>query len=175
MLRDFSKHMWIWSGSSNELLQVERVRNDANSELRKTLEDRIGGLESEIIALKSQLSQQQVKLSEAVMDAERQRGDLLQRAEEAEARLAAIQNYPALAVSSDSHVLVPIAALRLAGAQFVSLARAFEKSGNIVSQVMCEARSSGHPAFPVHPWKGVTGLKPARDSPRCSCPAFCPA
>ena len=127
---------------SNELLQVERVRNDANSELRKTLEDRIGGLESEIIALKSQLSQQQVKLSEAVMDAERQRGDLLQRAEEAEARLAAIQNNPALAVSSDSHVLVPIAALRLAGAQFVSLARAFEKSGKIVSQVMCEASAS---------------------------------
>lgn len=127
---------------SNELLQVERVRNDANSELHKTLEDRIVGLESEIVALKSQLSQQQVKLSEAIMDTERQQGELLQRAEEAEARLAAIQDNPALAVSSDTHVLVPIAALRLAEAQFVSLARAFEKSGNIVSQVMCEASAS---------------------------------
>jgi phage-related minor tail protein len=127
---------------SNELLQVERVRSDASSELRKSLEDRIAGLESEITALKSQLSQQQVKSNEAVAEAERQQGELLHRAQEAEARLAAIQENPALAVSSDTHVLVPLAALRLAEAQFVSLARAFEKSGNIVSQVMCEASAS---------------------------------
>jgi len=127
---------------SNELLQVERVRSDASSELRKSLEDRIAGLESEITALKSQLSQQQVKSNEAVVEAERQQGELLHRAQEAEARLAAIQENPALAVSSDTHVVVPVAALRLAEAQFVSLARAFEKSGNIVSQVMCEASAS---------------------------------
>jgi hypothetical protein len=127
---------------SNELLQVERVRSDASSELRKSLEDKITALESEIVALKSQLSQQQVKSSEAVANAERQQGELLKRAEEAEARLAAIRENPALAVSSDTHVLVPVAALRLAETQFVSLARAFEKSGNIVSQVMCEASAS---------------------------------
>ena len=125
-----------------DLLQIERARSDANSELRKTLEDRITGLESEIVGLKSQLSQQQVKLNEAIVDAERQQGELLQRAEQAEAQLAAIQDNPAPAVSSDTHVLVPTAALRLAEAQFVSLARAFEKSGNIVSQVMCEASAS---------------------------------
>lgn len=127
---------------SNELLQVERARNDVNSELRKTLEDRIAGLENEITVLKSQLSQQQVKLSEMILAAESKQGELLQRAEEAEAQLAAIQNNPALAVSSDTHVLVPITALRLAETQFASLARAFEKSGNIVSQVMCEASAS---------------------------------
>ena len=32
--------------------------------------------------------------------------------------------------------------MRVAKAQFESLARAFEKSGNIVSQVMCEASAS---------------------------------
>ena len=74
----------------NDLLQVERARSDANSELRKTLEDRIAGLESEIVALKSQLSQQQVKLGEVVLDAEKRQGELLHRAEEAEARLTAI-------------------------------------------------------------------------------------
>jgi TolA-binding protein len=127
---------------SNELLQVERARSDANSQLRKTLEEKIAGLEGEIVALKSQLSQQQVKLSEITLDAERRQAELLQRAEAAEARLTAIQNNPALAVSSGTHVLVPVTALRLAEAQFVSLARAFEKSGNIVSQVMCEASAS---------------------------------
>jgi hypothetical protein len=127
---------------SNELLQVERVRGDASSELRKALEDRIAGFESELAALKSQLSQQQAKLSETIADADARQAALLQRAEEAEARLAAIQANPALAVSSDTHVLVPITALRLAEAQFVSLALAFERSGNIVSQVMCEASAS---------------------------------
>ena len=127
---------------SNELLQVERARGDASSELRKALEDRIAGFESELAALNSQLSQQQAKLGETIADAEARQAALLQRAEEAEARLAAIQANPALAISSDTHVLVPITALRLAEAQFVSLALAFERSGNIVSQVMCEASAS---------------------------------
>ncbi len=127
---------------SNELLQVERARNDASLELRQTLEGRITGLESEIADLNSQLSEQQAKLSEMILEAERRQEELLRRAEGAEAQLAAIENSPALPVSSDTHVLVPITALRLAEAQFASLARAFEKSGNIVSQVMCEASAS---------------------------------
>lgn len=127
---------------TNELLQAERIRGDAGFELHKALEDRIGGLESEIAVLTSQLSEQQVTLSEVIADAESRNAQLLQRAEEAEARLAAIQDRPTAADSSDGHVLVPIAALRLAEAQFLSLARAFERSGNIVSQVMCEASAS---------------------------------
>jgi hypothetical protein len=46
---------------------------------------------------------------------------------------------PAIAFGS---IAVPLSTLRLAKAQFEALARAFEKSGNIVSQVMCEASAS---------------------------------
>ena len=54
--------------------------------------------------------------------------------------LAALQAMPpAIAFGS---IAVPLSTLRLAKAQFEALARAFEKSGNIVSQVMCEASAS---------------------------------
>ena len=54
------------------------------------------------------------------------------------AQLAAIQG----ALSHGSHVIVPVSILRLAASQFESLAAAFEKSGNVVSQAMCEASAS---------------------------------
>lgn len=43
---------------------------------------------------------------------------------------------------ADDHVQVPISILRLASSQFESLARAFEKSGNVISQAMCEASAA---------------------------------
>jgi hypothetical protein len=46
------------------------------------------------------------------------------------------------ALSRDSHVQVPISILRLAASQFQALARAFENSGNVVSQAMCSASAS---------------------------------
>jgi hypothetical protein len=46
------------------------------------------------------------------------------------------------ALSRDAHVQVPISILRLAASQFQALARAFENSGNIVSQAMCSASAS---------------------------------
>jgi hypothetical protein len=45
-------------------------------------------------------------------------------------------------LSQGTHVLVPVSILRLAASQFESLAGAFEKSGNVVSQAMCEASAS---------------------------------
>ena len=45
-------------------------------------------------------------------------------------------------LSKDGHVLVPISMLRLAASQFASMARGFEKSGDVVSQVMCEASAT---------------------------------
>jgi len=127
---------------SKELLQVERVRSDANTEVRKALEDKIAGLESQMAVLKSQLFEQQTKLNEVVAEAARKQSELLRRAEEAEARLAALQNEVARNAPSDTHILVPVATVRLAKAQFESLAHAFEKSGNIVSQVRCEASAT---------------------------------
>jgi hypothetical protein len=46
------------------------------------------------------------------------------------------------ALSRDDHVQVPVSILRLAAAQFESLADEFEKSGNVVSQAMCSASAS---------------------------------
>jgi hypothetical protein len=127
---------------SNELLRLERVRFDAHLELRKTLEDKAAGLESEITALKSQLSDAELKLSEVALEAERKQLELLRRAEAAEAQLAAAQTDFANKACDDSHILVPVTTLHRAKVQFESLAAAFEKSGNIVSQVMCEASAS---------------------------------
>jgi hypothetical protein len=45
-------------------------------------------------------------------------------------------------LSEGTHVLIPVAILRLAASQFESLAAAFEKSGNVVSRAMCEASAS---------------------------------
>jgi hypothetical protein len=67
-------------------------------------------------------------------DAERQLLKERSKCADLEAQVAAL--------SRDDYVHVPIAVLRLAATQFQSLAAAFEKSGNVVSQVMCSASAS---------------------------------
>ena len=112
---------------SDELLRVERVRGDTNLELSKALEGRANGLESEMTALKSQLSETGLKLSEVALEAERKQSELLRRTEEAEAQLAATRTDIASKACGDTHILVPVATLHRAKAQFESLAAAFEK------------------------------------------------
>jgi hypothetical protein len=72
----------------------------------------------------------------------------VRRANEAEERLqqarsnnASIEQQLA-ALSRDGHVHVPVSILKLAASQFQALARAFENSGNVVSQAMCAASAS---------------------------------
>jgi len=72
----------------------------------------------------------------------------VRRANEAEEQLqqarsnnASIEQQLA-ALSRDGHVHVPVSILKLAASQFQSLARAFENSGNVVSQAMCAASAS---------------------------------
>jgi hypothetical protein len=89
--------------------------------------------ENEIAALKSEIAQLHATFNEAITDAAHENADLLHRAEQAEARLALV---------GDDHVTVPLSLLRLAAAQFNALAREFQKSGNIVSRVMCESSAS---------------------------------
>jgi hypothetical protein len=125
---------------TRELLGVERIRGDANAERRQALEARIAELGHEILALKSKLAEQQSYTDQIVAEMERRQGDFLLRAEEAEGRLAAIAAAPP-AIPFGS-IAVPLSTLRVAKAQFESLAAAFEKSGNIVSQVRCEASAS---------------------------------
>jgi len=125
---------------TEELLRLERAKADAATEAQRALEVRIGALEDEILALKASLAGQQSRHDVVVAEMERRQGEFLQRAEEAEAQIAAIRELPpAIAFGS---VAVPLSALRVAKAQFEAFAAAFERSGNIVSQVMCEASAS---------------------------------
>jgi len=127
---------------TNELLRVERARGDATSELRKALEDRLAGLEDEIAVLRTQLSKSQARLNDQNREAETKQGELLHRAEEAEAKLVLAEQALATKASDAMHIVVPVTTLRLAKAQFESLAAGFENAGNIVSQTMCEASAS---------------------------------
>ena len=125
---------------TRELLETERTRNDASAKISTALEARAGSFEIEIVTLKSRLAEQQSRSELMLAEMEQRQSEFLQRAEEAEARLAALQELPP-AIASGS-IAVPLSTLRVAQAQFEALARAFEKSGNIVSQVMCEASAS---------------------------------
>lgn len=122
------------------LLRAERATGEANTEARKALEIRIGAFEREILTLKSDLAEQQSRSEVIRTEMERRQSEFMQRAEEAEARLAALgELHPSAASGS---IAVPLSTLRTAKAQFEALAQAFERSGNIVSQVMCEASAS---------------------------------
>jgi vacuolar-type H+-ATPase subunit I/STV1 len=125
---------------TRELLQAERIRGDASAEARRALEARIGEFEREILALRSRLAEQHSRAENIVAEMERRQSEFLHRAEEAEALLAAAVEAPA--AMPFGCIAVPLAALRIAKTQFEALAAAFEKSGNIVSQVMCEASAS---------------------------------
>jgi hypothetical protein len=125
---------------TRDLLEVERIRGNANAETRKSLEARIGELEQETLALKSKLAEQQSHSDQIVAEMERRQGEFLRRAEEAEARLAVIAAAPP--AIPFGCIAVPLSTMQVSKAQFESLAAAFEKSGNIVSQVRCEASAS---------------------------------
>jgi predicted RNase H-like nuclease (RuvC/YqgF family) len=128
---------------SSEQLRAEQARSQDSLELCKLLEDKIAMLESEILDLTTSLTNKQREFSDALIAAANERDRQASRAEQAEARLATIEaSLSRNAARSETHIVVPIATLRLAEAQFMSLARAFEQSGNIVSQVMCEASAS---------------------------------
>ena len=72
----------------------------------------------------------------------------VRRANEAEEQLRQARSSNAnieqqlAALSRDGHVHVPVSILKLAASQFQALARAFENSGNVVSQAMCAASAS---------------------------------
>ncbi len=122
---------------TEELLRVERAMSDANAEARKALEGRIGAFEIEILTLKSKLTEQQSWSEGVLAELERRIAESVRRAEQAEARLTILNEIPsAIAFGS---IAVPLSILQVARAQFASLARTFEKSGDIVSQAMCEA------------------------------------
>jgi hypothetical protein len=128
---------------AEHLLQEECSKSATHLAYSKLLEANCDVFENEIAALQSEIAQLHATFNEALIDAARENADGLSRAEQAELELSALRSAPPreAAVGAD-HVLVPLSLLRLAQAQFNALARDFQKSGNIVSQVMCEASAS---------------------------------
>jgi hypothetical protein len=128
---------------AEQLLREECNRSATYLAFSRLLEANCDVFENEIAGLKSEIAQLHATFNEAITDAARENADLLRRAEQAETELAAIPTEPLRdADLSDDHVTVPLSLLRLAAAQFNALAREFQKSGHIVSQVMCEASAS---------------------------------
>ena len=103
---------------TRELLGVERIRGDANVETRKALETRINEFEHEILALKSKLAEQQSHSDQIVAELERRQGEFLLRAEEAEARLAAIEAAPPASPRGEPRLPRRVAEIRLAASPF---------------------------------------------------------
>ena len=126
--------------ASREIFETERIKGDAAAEACKALEVRIGELENEILMSKAKLTEQQSNAREILAEMEKKQAELLRRAEQAEAELGAFEQAPP-AIPFGS-IAAPLSSLQLARGQFQSLAQAFEKSGNVVSQVMCEASAS---------------------------------
>jgi hypothetical protein len=125
------------------LLREQCNKNATQLAFSNLLEANCDVFENEIASLKSEIAQLHARFNEALIDAARENADVLLRAEQAETELAAIQSEWSRDVAvGDDDVLAPLSLLRLAQAQFNALARDFQKAGNIVSQVMCEASAS---------------------------------
>ena len=128
------------ASEAEQLLGEECHKSATYLAFSRLLEANCGVFENEIASLKSEIAQLHATFNEAITDAARENADLLRRAEQAETELAAVAT-ESLRDAVD-HVTVPLSLLRLAAAQFNGLAREFQKSGQIVSQVMCEASAS---------------------------------
>jgi hypothetical protein len=129
---------------AEELLRKEQIESEKNSHLLTSTEINYANLEKELAEVKAKLAQQQAEFDEAIINATTEEHRLLDRAEQAEARLAATEieltqaRHGRLA-HGDSHVLVPISTLRHAEALFETLAR---EATDVVSQAMCEVGAS---------------------------------
>jgi hemerythrin-like domain-containing protein len=128
------------ASEAEQLLREECHKSATYLAFSRLLEANCDVFENEIASLKSEVAQLHATFNEAITDAARENADLLRRAEQAETELAAVPT-ESLRDAAD-HVTVPLSLLRLAAAQFNALAREFRKSGQIVSQVICEASAS---------------------------------
>jgi hypothetical protein len=130
------------AGDAEHLLREECNKSATHLAFSHLLEANCEVFENEIAGLQSEIAQLHATCNEALIEAARENADVVCRAEQAEMELSALRSASRDVADSADHVLVPLSLLRLASAQFNALARDFEKSGNIVSQVMCEASAS---------------------------------
>src|SRR6202790_3657002 len=111
---------------STEQLRAEQVRSKDSLELCKLLEDKIAMLEGEILDLTASLNQRQSEFSDALIAAANERDQQTSRAEQAEARLGALEaSLSRNGARTETHIVVPITTLRLPGGPIKNSRRAF--------------------------------------------------
>ena len=125
---------------AEELLREEQMRSEKNSHLLTSTAINYANLEKELGEVEAKLAEQQSEFDEAIINAATEQERLLDRAEQAEARLAATEIELTQArhgpvTLGESHVLVPRSTLRHAEALFETLAK---EATDVVSQAMCE-------------------------------------
>jgi DNA repair exonuclease SbcCD ATPase subunit len=129
---------------TEQLLEEEQGKTNRSLELREAAEIERTHLERKIDEATAELAEQKWMLNEAVINAGKEKQRLLDRAKQAEAQLAVLEDEltetrSLLASSGDGLVLVPVSTLRHAEAQFEALAR---EAADVIVQAMCEVGAS---------------------------------
>lgn len=136
--------------SAEQLFHAQQEESAANAELRQLAELAAGHLIVEVDGLKTELvaharlaEAEHTRLAAEARELTEDTQHLTALVEDAEARLARAHAEiaglrDALDARSASMVAVPVHTLRLARAQFNHLAQGFERSGDLISQTICE-------------------------------------
>lgn len=129
--------------SAEQLYHRQQDESTRNAELREVAELASDALLRQVEALRGQLAETAAKAVAERAERDADRGKLLARAQDAEARLAEVSSeLETLRRTVDSFnetaVTVPIAMLRLARAQFDYFSDGFARNGDVISQAMSE-------------------------------------
>ena len=140
--------------SAEQLFHAEQEENAENAALRQVAELAAGRLTVEVDGLKAELltharlaEAEHLRLAEETEHLSEETLRLNVLVEDAEARLAKANAEieglrSALTARSAAVVAVPVHTLRLARAQFNHLAHGFARSGDLISQTICEIGGS---------------------------------
>jgi hypothetical protein len=140
--------------SAEQLFHAQQEENAENAELRRVAEraaDRltveVDGLKAELVAHARLAEAEHLRLAEETQQLTVETQRLSARVEDADACLArANAEIEGLRGALEAHnaatVAVPVHTLRLARAQFNHLAQGFARSGDLISQTICEIGGS---------------------------------
>ncbi|NVN85608.1 MAG: hypothetical protein HXX15_05910 [Rhodopseudomonas sp.] len=128
---------------TEELLQDEQMIGAEHIARRRMAEAELQTVKLEIGKLQALRAEDAMKLKSAAESLAAERRFLTERYQRAEAELVEVsdelqQMQAKFASVGDTHTVVPVSTLLSLRAQFESLAKEFRKSGDTVSDVMCE-------------------------------------
>jgi hypothetical protein len=128
---------------TEDALQKQRAAADDSLALRRAMELQLQAARAEMFELKAAQSVESLRLRMAGNSFVEERHLLTARCEQAEAKLSEVSGELAELQTSceglgDTHRLVAVSTMLLLRAQFGSLAKEFKRSGDTVSEVMCQ-------------------------------------